>query len=664
MSYFVTGATGFIGRHLVRRLAARGATVHVLLRAGSRARFEALRDWWGEDAHRVVPVEGDLEQPMLGLAASDLAALRGQVTHLFHLGAVYDLAASAAQMEAANVRGTRHVLDFANEVAAGCLHLVSSIAAAGLYDGVFDEQMFEQASGLEHPYFRTKHDSEALVRTGCRVPWRVYRPAMVVGDSTSGYIDKTDGPYYLFKLIQKLRRNVPEWFPMLGIEGGYINLVPVDYVVAAMDHLAHLPGHDGECFHLVDPKPRHFGEVMNVFCRAAHAPTAGLRLDLKLLGLVPTSIRAGLAAAGPVQRIVDQVLQDLGIPRSVVQLLAYPTRFDNRRTRALLDPAGIRVPPLEDYAWRLWDYWERHLDPDLLVDRSLSGAVRGRLVLVTGGSSGIGRAAVRRLAESGARLIVVARDPEKLEETRLELEALGAETFVYACDLADAEACGALAQRVLAEHGAVDILVNNAGHSIRRSLEISYERFHDFERLMRVNYLAPVRLTLGLLPAMLEKGRGQVINVSSIGVLSNSPRFSAYVASKAALEAFSRSAGAETCDRGVQFTIVNFPLVRTPMIAPTKMYEHLPTISAEEATEMLVEAIIHRPVRVATRLGIFAQIVHLVAPRVSQLVMNTGYQMFPDSAAARGAAGGGAGADARPSQEGLALTRLLRGLHW
>jgi short-subunit dehydrogenase len=477
-------------------------------------------------------------------------------------------------------------------------------------------------------------------------------------------MDKIDGPYYLFKLIQKLRRNVPAWFPMLGLEGGYINLVPVDYVVAALDHLAHLPGLDGECFHLVDPKTRQFGEVMNVFCRAAHAPTAGLRLDLKLLGLVPASVRTGLAAAAPVQRIVDQVMQDLGIPRSVVQLLAYPTQFDSRRTRALLDPAGIRVPPLEDYAWRLWDYWERHLDPDLRIDRSLSGAVRGRLVLVTGGSSGIGRATVRRLAEAGARLVIVARDPLKLEATRAELEALGAEAFVYACDLADAEACGALAARVLAERGPVDVLVNNAGHSIRRSLEISYERFHDFERLMRINYLAPVRLTLGLLPAMLARGRGQVINVSSIGVLSNSPRFSAYVASKAALEAFSRSAGAETCERGVQFTIVNFPLVRTPMIAPTKMYDYLPTLSPEEAAEMIVDAIIHRPVRVATRLGIFAQLVHLVSPRLSQLVMNSGYQMFPDSAAARGTAAAGQDGDARPSPEGLALTRLLRGLHW
>lgn len=660
MHYFVTGGTGFIGRYLVPKLAMRGGTVHVLVRPQSMAKFDSLRASCGEAASRVLPVVGDLSEPFLGVAPESRAALTGSVTHFFHLGAVYDLAATASTLDMANILGTDHALQLAADIEAGCFHLVSSIAAAGLYSGVFDEGMFLEAEGLDHPYFRTKHESEALVRTKCRVPWRIYRPAMVVGDSATGRIDKIDGPYYLFKLIQKIRQAVPAWFPMVGLEGGYINLVPVDYVVAALDALAHAPGQDGQCFHLVDPKPRHLGEVLNLFSRAAHAPTAGLRLDLRLLRYVPDALKAALSTIGPIQRVIDQLLRDLGIPRSVVQFLAYPTRFDNRRARALLEPAGIRLPPLEDYAWRLWDYWERNLDPDLFVDRSLSGAVRGKLVLVTGGSSGIGRATVRRLAEAGARLIVVARDAVKLEETRAEIVALGGNACVYSCDLSDAEACGGLATRVLEEHGPVDILINNAGHSIRRSIAISYDRFHDFERLMRINYLAPVRLTLGLLPKMVERRSGQVINVSSIGVLSNSPRFSAYVASKAALEAFSRSVGAEVCEQGVQFTIVNFPLVRTPMIAPTKLYENLPTISPEEATEMIAEAIIHRPVRVATRLGIFAQILHMIAPKVSQVIMNTGYQMFPDSSAATGTAG----KDVKPSQEGIAMTSLLRGLHW
>jgi short-subunit dehydrogenase len=661
MTYLVTGGTGFIGRYLVRQLARRGRPVYVVVRPQSMDKFEALKAWWGDAAKHVVALAGDLGEPSLGLSPARRAALKGKVEHFFHLGAVYDLSASAESMETANIRGTENALQLAGQIAAGHFHLVSSIASAGLYDGVFDEEMFEEAERLEHPYFRTKHDSEALVRSKCPVPWRVYRPAMVVGDSQTGHIDKIDGPYYLFKLIQKTRQAVPPWFPMIGLEGGYLNVVPVDYVVAALDVLAHAEGQDGRCFHLVDPKARHVGDVLNVFAKAAHAPTATVRLDMRLVSYLPELIKAALAAVRPLQRIADSVLRDLGIPRSVMQFLAYPTRFDNRRARALLEPAGVRLPPLEDYAWRLWDYWERNLDPDLFIDRSLGGAVRGKLVLITGGSSGIGRATVRRLAESGARVIVVARDAQKLEETRVEIEALGGWACTYSVDLTDAEACGALAKRVLAEHGAVDVLINNAGHSIRRSLEISYERFFDYERLMRINYLAPVRLTLGLLPAMVERRHGHVINISSIGVLSNSPRFSAYVASKAALEAFSRSAGAEVCGRGVQFTIVNFPLVRTPMIAPTKIYEHLPTISPEEATEMVVDAIIHRPVRVATRLGIFAQILHMISPKISQLIMNTGYQMFPDSSAAKGARDG---EDVRPPQEGIALTALLKGLHW
>ncbi|MFO1427568.1 MAG: SDR family oxidoreductase [Steroidobacteraceae bacterium] len=660
MGYFLTGGTGFIGRYLVRQLARRGEPIYVLVRRESLQKFAELREWWAEDAARVEPVVGDLSQPGLGLSAADVARLRGQVAHFFHLGAVYDLSASAESMDMANILGTDHAMQAAAALQAGCFHLVSSIAAAGLYDGVFDESMFEQATGLEHPYFRTKHESEGLVRQRCPVPWRVYRPAMVVGHSRTGHIDKIDGPYFLFKMIQKMRRAVPAWFPMLGLEGGHINLVPVDYVVAAIDHIAHVAGQDGNCFHLTDPKRRQLGEVLNLFAKAAHAPTLAVRLDMKLLRFVPEAVTAALASVAPLRRIIDQLLADLGIPKSVAQFLAYPTRFDSQRAAALLEPAGIRVPPLEDYAWRLWDYWERHLDPDLLIDRSLSGAVRDKLVMVTGGSSGIGLATVLRLAEAGARVVVVARDEAKLAETLKQVEAVGGRGWTYSCDLADADACAALAQRVLAELGPVDILVNNAGHSIRRSVEISYERFFDYERLMRINYLGPVRLTLGLLPAMVERRSGQVINASSIGVLSNSPRFSAYVASKAALEAFSRSAGAEVCDKGVQFTIINFPLVRTPMIAPTRMYEQMPTISPDEAAEMVADAIIHRPVRIATRLGIFAQILHLIAPKVSQLVMNTGYQMFPDTAAAKG----GAAVDVRPSKEGLALTSLLRGLHW
>ncbi len=177
---------------------------------------------------------------------------------------------------------------------------------------------------------------------------------------------------------------------------------------------------------------------------------------------------------------------------------------------------------------------------------------------------------------------------------------------------------------------------------------------------MRINYFAAVRVTLGLLPAMLAHGKGHVISISSIGVLSNAPRFSGYNASKAALEAFTRCAGAEYSDRGVQFTVINMPLVRTPMVAPTKIYQQLPLITAQEAADIVCEAIIRQPEHLATRLGIFAKLVNLFAPKLGEIVMNESFKMFPESEAA----GGKAVADSRPSPEAVAFASIMRGLHW
>jgi len=240
MHYFVTGATGFIGRRLVRQLLARrGTTVHFLLREASRDKLPELLAFWGVGPRRAVPVIGDLTAPKLGIATADLKALKGTVDHVFHLAAVYDLEADAELQMRANVEGTRATVDFAKAMGAGHFHHVSSIAAAGLYEGVFREDMFDEAENLDHPYFMTKHESEKIVRKECKLPWTVYRPAMVVGDSTTGEMDKIDGPYYFFKLIQRMRQILPPWMPSVGLEGGRINIVPVDFVVDALDHISH-----------------------------------------------------------------------------------------------------------------------------------------------------------------------------------------------------------------------------------------------------------------------------------------------------------------------------------------------------------------------------------------------------------------------------------------
>ncbi|MBA4194827.1 MAG: short chain dehydrogenase [Comamonadaceae bacterium] len=661
MHYFVTGATGFIGKRLVARLLQRkGAVVHFLIRRESEAKVAQLREFWGVGPSRALPVFGDLTEKKLGVSGDDIRALKGQVDHFYHLAAVYDLEADEESQVKVNIDGTRNTVEFARAISAGHFHHVSSIAAAGLYEGVFREDMFEEAENIDHPYFMTKHESEKIVRKECKLPWTVYRPAAVVGDSRTGEMDKIDGPYYFFKLIQRMRQILPPWMPSVGLEGGRINIVPVDFVVAALDHISHGQRAGGECFHLVDPTGYRVGDVLDILSKAAHAPKMNLFVNAALLGFIPKSVKKGLMALAPVRRVYRAVMQDLGLPEDMMTFVNYPTRFDCRLTLAALKGSGIECPNLRDYAWRLWDYWERHLDPDLHIDRSLKGTVGGKVVLVTGGSSGIGLAAAHKFAEAGATTIICGRDQDKLDEACAEAKAKGYAFVAYAADIADMTDCDRFVQLLIQNHGGVDYLINNAGRSIRRAIESSYDRFHDFERTMQLNYFGCLRVTMGLLPGMVAKKRGHVVNISSIGVLTNAPRFSAYVASKAALDAWTRCASSEFADQGVTFTTINMPLVRTPMIAPTQIYKNVPTLAPEEAADMIAHACIFRPVRIATRLGVTGQVMHALVPRVAQIVMNTSFRMFPDSSAAKGDKG------ARPqlSPEAIAMQQMMRGIHF
>ncbi len=403
--------------------------------------------------------------------------------------------------------------------------------------------------------------------------------------------------------------------------------------------------------------------MINLFARAGHAPQMGMRLDPKMLQVVPPQVRSGMMMLPPVKRIRNTVLTDLGIPESVLTYVNYPTSFDNRNAAEALEGSGITVPPLDAYADKLWDYWERNLDPDLFKDRSLAGAVAGKVVMITGASSGIGRSAALKVGEAGGTVLLVARTPEKLEETRDEIEAAGGTAHIHRCDLSDLEDIERMADEVLAEHGRVDILVNNAGRSIRRSVALSYDRFHDYERTMQLNYFGALKLIMKLLPVMREQKFGHIVNISSIGVQTNTPRFSAYVASKAALDAFSRCIGSEVIDDNVHITTIHMPLVRTPMIAPTKMYDAFPTISSEEAAEMITGAIIRRPKKVATKLGTFGEVLYSLAPKASDAILHQGYKLFPDSKAAKGDADKAA-KDEDVSTEGVAFAYLMRGVHW
>lgn len=266
---------------------------------------------------------------------------------------------------------------------------------------------------------------------------------------------------------------------------------------------------------------------------------------------------------------------------------------------------------------------------------NLRDRVEQRVVVVTGASSGIGEALAHRLGAAGARVVLVARSKDKLDALKADIESRGGTAYVYPCDLANAEDTQRAVQAILTDLGGVDVLVNNAGMSIRRSVAKSYDRVHDFERTLALNFLGAVRLIMGFVPGMRERKRGQILNVSTVGVQVNVPRFGAYVASKAALDAFCRILAVEAFGDGVKVTTIYMPLVKTPMMESTTIYRAFPMRTAEEAAELVVEGIVKQPKRVATPAGNLFEFAYGVAPKAIDRVLHAAYQLYPESGSER-----------------------------
>ncbi|MFE3257820.1 SDR family oxidoreductase [Nocardia sp. NPDC059091] len=629
VSYIVTGGTGFLGRRVVAALLERDpeAVVHALTREASVAKLRELAAGWGAE-DRVFPLVGDLAAPGLGLpeGADSRFSEAPRADHIIHLGAVYDMTADAEVTYAANVQGTRSVIDLALELGA-VLHHVSSVAVAGDHKGKFFEDDFDLGQGLHSPYHRTKFEAEKMVREAAGLRWRVYRPAIVAGDSRTGEMDKIDGPYYFFPAIAGLAA-LPSELPMPIPDLGATNIVPVDYVVDAMVELIGKPGLIGRTFHLTNPEPQPFTEIYNALARAAGAPTA--------IGTVPGSHTALNALGGlpGVPAMRDFLLERFGIPAEVAPHTSFESTFVSESTRAQLRGSGIEVPAFEDYAAALWKYWRANLDPDR-ARRIAGDRLAGRIVLITGASTGIGLATAHAVAKRGATVLMVARTEEDLNAAAAEVRAESGAAQAYICDITDEKSVELLVKQVLADHGHVDYVVNNAGRSIRRSVLNSTDRMHDFERTMAVNYFGAVRLILALLPSMRERRFGHFVNISSIAVQTKVPRFAAYVASKSALDNFSEIAAVENADAGITFTSVRMPLVRTAMIAPTDLYKSIPVHSPDQAADIVVRALEHRPSRIDTPIGTFAQVVDTVMPSVKRAILHQGFRMFGESKAAR-----------------------------
>ncbi|RZV52983.1 MAG: SDR family oxidoreductase [Deltaproteobacteria bacterium] len=628
---FVTGGTGLIGRALVERLLRRGLHVTLMLRSGSDERrkdeLDDLARAAADTNGSLSGVTGDLCTPDLGLADAGLTAL-AKAGHCFHLAALYDIDADSDALEKSNVEGTKQLLSALRKARFdGTLHHVSSVAVAGDYSETFTEDMFEEDQGLPHPYHRSKLESETLVRAS-GLDYRIYRPSGVVGDSKTGAMDRIDGVYFSFAAIKKLAYALPGWarVPVPRIRGGF-NLVPVDYVADAMAHIA-LHDSDARVFHLVDPRPPSLVKMTQMFLAAAGGPRLGPALDLaKLPGMKKTG--AMLSMLPSVRELRDAFLSDLGLPSSGLRAMNTKVRFDDANTQAALAGSGIECPPLESYAKTLYRYYDDHLDPMKQRPVRYRRALTAKVVLVTGASRGIGLAVAQSAAEAGAKVLLVARDAAKLDAAVAGIRATGGEAYAHAADLSSFEEVDALAEAVLTQHGGVDVLIHNAARSIRRPVVASMDRFHDYERTMALNYFAPVRLTLRLLPSLIERS-GTISHVLTMGVLIPGPYFAAYLATKSALDAFGDSLMSELQHEGIHVSSVYLPLVKTEMMAPVEEYAgRRDVMTPRRAAAMILDGVVDRRRRVMTPAGAYFAFSNRIAPATTSRVLNLIERAFP-----------------------------------
>ncbi|OMC46475.1 short chain dehydrogenase [Mycobacterium sp. IS-2888] len=667
MRYVVTGGTGFIGRRVVARLLDEhaDAEVWVLVRRQSLGRFERLAAQWGE---RAKPLVGEL--PELTLSDETVAEL-GPVAHVVHCAAIYDLTAGEAEQRAANVEGTRAVIGLAQRLGA-TLHHVSSIAVAGDFAGEYTEDDFDVGQRLPTPYHQTKFEAESLVRSAPGLRYRIYRPAVVVGDSRTGEMDKVDGPYYFFGILSVLAR-LPKLTPILLPDTGRTNIVPVDYVADALVALMHADGRDGQTFHLTAPKTIGLRGIYRGVAKAAGLPP--------LRGSLPRSVAAPvLKASGRAKWMRNMAATQLGIPAEILDVVDLKPVFVSDETRKALRGTDIEVPEFASYAPKLWRYWAEHLDPDRARRDDPTGPLQGRHVIITGASSGIGRASAIAVAEKGATVFALARNADALDQLVAEIRANGGQAFAFTCDVTDSTSVEHTVKDILGRFDHVDYLVNNAGRSIRRSVVNATDRMHDYERVMAVNYFGAVRMVLALLPHWRERRFGHVVNVSSAGVQARNPKYSSYLPTKAALDAFADVVATETLSDHITFTNIHMPLVRTPMIVPSQRLNPVPPISPERAAAMVVRGLVEKPARIDTPMGTLAEVGNYFTPRLSRRILHQLYLGYPDSAAARGLPtdpGAAAPARRKPKRPARAvargirtprpvkrLVRLVPGVHW
>lgn len=583
-TYAINDPTGLLSRNVITELLERTDCERVVVTCLSPATDE-VRRLWGEDK-RVVPIVVNTECG----AVSDIDRLA--VDHVIHIGgrhaaAMYRLAHSAGAEE---------------------FHLVAEAKAREAITG--------------------EDDGPTI---------RVYTPTIVFGDSRTG---EPLAESALLPMISRLAR-LPRLFPLLTPRLGYANVVPADYVAAALVDLIHAAS-PGTHHRIASPEPLAIEDIYNAFAVTAGAP--------RIRGSVPLSLAgAGRFTSAVCTRLTHKLPGTVATASAVANEVDIPSDALRQWTSTACDHAELSAVPnmpapqrITEHADKTYRYWSENCDPDRAARAWRQSGLSGRRVLITGASSGIGRCTALLLAKEGARVLVVARSRDELDALCREIRESGGHAESYPCDLRDEAASDDLIEQVLSEHGGVDVLVNNAGRSIRRSVIDATDRLHDYQRTMALNYFAAVRLTLGFLPSMYAQRSGHIINVTTQGLENFSPRFSAYLASKAALDAFGVVAGRELLSHGITFSSVRLPLVETPMMAGSADYGafwRIPSMSAERAAQLVYRAIMTRQERLSVALpaGRIAEISSWLAPSATRALFHLlGFEILPEANGHRG----------------------------
>ncbi|GGC56205.1 SDR family NAD(P)-dependent oxidoreductase [Hoyosella rhizosphaerae] len=588
-TYFVSGAESLLGRNLVTQLLnnPRCTAVHLCCPPDLVNRME--REWTQDSrVHAITWGSGD-------------TAITGEIEHFVNIGSA----------------PTQELLDFAVNHRARSFHQVWVTPSS-------DSEL-----RLTAPDARTQIDV------------RQYRTSLILGDAQTG---EPDAAREVLAIVARLAR-MPRLTPVVLPHLGSANIITADFAAAAINVLMHHPNPTARIVSIAAAEPTPIATLVNAFGKVAGAPH--ITTAPQILGRPATALaQAGLRvtdSSSTVRATRRAVLREIGLTKEVLARWQSPAPPPDERTAAVLNTSHITVPPVSEYANRMYRFWAANIDPDRHARTRRAKKITGRIVVVTGASSGVGRETALRLAREGAIVALVARRADQLHAVNNEIAQQGGTAFAYPCDLSDADAVDSLIKQILADHGAVDVLVNNAGRSIRRGIMDATDRMHDFERTMALNYFAAVRLTLGFLPSMHERHSGHIVNITTQGLQNHTPRFSAYLASKAALEEFGAVAGSELLSHGITFSSVKLPLVRTDMTAPSEKFNAfagLPMMSVRRAASMVHRAVVDAPAHVTVLMptGVPAEVGALIAPRITRTLSHLfGYEAMP---AAHGTARG------------------------